>query len=125
MNSPSYNLTRLVEARALIEKGWTRRSGARDRFGAECSPYSNDAREFCILGAVNRVCECNNVDNIPKSTEIDAYLKAELPKPYNEYSELKGLYTFNDNVDTTKKMVLALFDRAIAKVKKEGFYEQA
>lgn len=84
----------------LIEKGWTKGAYARDESGKEVDFDSPEAACFCIFGAMLRVTDGN-----PTPEMYDAMgLQLE-----------KGFITFNDNANTKKEDVIAIFDKILAK----------
>lgn len=90
----------LTAARTLVAKGWTRAAEARTADGSWCDAFASNATQFCVFGALQRVC--GRVDN-----RLCAYLRQFLP------NEFLWLSDYNDAPTTTQADVLALFDRAI------------
>lgn len=89
----------LTRARKLIEKGWTRKALARNKYRHEVQVDSPSACKFCAIGAVARV------------TGFDA--EAYRPALYalSSVINFSGLATFNDT--HTKQAVLDLYSKAI------------
>lgn len=89
----------LIEARALVEKGWCQGYQAKDETGACVSHESAKARSFCAYGA------CWRAEGTVSGPASMALRRA--------FGSL-GVGTWNDAPDRTQADVLALFDRAIA-----------
>jgi len=91
----------LEAARALIAEPehWTKHVRARNRWHEEVSPKSDDARQWCAVGAIERSCD------IESRSRLFDLLRDGLPD-----RALVG--DFNDS--HTHAEVLDLFDRAIA-----------
>lgn len=89
----------LKKARALLVKGWTKGSFAKNAQGEKCVPYSDKAVCWCAGGALKVV-----TDNWSDLWDV---VEAELKGGY--------LPDFNDAQETVEP-VLALFDKAIAKL---------
>jgi hypothetical protein len=97
----------LKEARELLAQPgkWTRYWFARDALHAPVKSLSADACCFCALGAVTRFAGC---DWSEQWREAAAALQGCLP-------DNTSVAIFNDAQETVEP-VLALFDRAIAKL---------
>ncbi len=94
-------LQALRKARALIAKGWTQGTFAKDRDGISVDVNDPDACRFCAAGAVLRVCGSGSL--------FDKVLSGALG----------GLFPrFNDLPTTKKSDVLRVFDEAIKKVRR-------
>ena len=51
------NRTKILnETRQILENGWCKFAGAKDRHSDVVAVESNEARAFCILGALDRAC---------------------------------------------------------------------
>lgn len=99
----------LIKARAKVEEGWCQGAAARDKGGLAVAATSSDATRFCILGAINAARLDNGVSVIG---ELYCALKCEAGE-----SSLAG---FNDAPGRTQEEVLALFDKAIARVEESN-----
>ena len=86
----------LVKARSLIEKGWTQKALARDAHGEKVHPKDPNACEWCATGALRAV-----LVNISDYSDL---LTSQAPS---------DIILFNDNTNTTKEDILAVFDKAI------------
>lgn len=98
-------LTALIEARRLINNGWSQKTFARDSNGKMCDWKSEEAKSFCTIGAIY------------KSTNCDADICREaLNTLQRQLDQFVGymLAHYNDNRGRKKGEVLDLFDRAIA-----------
>lgn len=76
-------------------------------------PQSGEEVAFCALGAINKVEDGGQNKALAKTRLMEALPK----KAKREYANRswRDIATFNDDKKTTKRMVLALFDRAIKK----------
>ena len=87
----------LNEGRKRIEKGWTRRTYARDAKSRRVSPEAPGATKWCVVGS----CYAN--------TRSIAYSRRAL---YTKFSK-DTLTDWNDQKGRTKDQVLKLYDFAI------------
>jgi hypothetical protein len=92
------HITQLREARKLIERGWTRRTNARDSKGNPCAPESTRACRWCLAGAL---------------------LAAGVRLYRTENLACLSLTFWNDN-RATKKLALACLDNSIAALEAEA-----
>ena len=90
-----------VNARGLIEKGWTQKAYARDANGDVVFPKDPNACEWCAMGALDAA----NPEGFRRFLELWNLLDNFIDQPLS--------FTFNDVVNTTQKDVLDLYDRAI------------
>lgn len=96
----------LERAKARIQKGWTRH-----RYRA---PSGNkDTCGVCAMGAVNWALS-GDPNTSPHTWQVERHLNWAL-----DHTEYTGIIRFND-AQKSKKPVIALFDRAIAKLKEEA-----
>ncbi len=109
MKLPSYTtapksaLAQLQRARRIINAGWCQSAYARTADGKPCySEFDEDAVSCCAVGAMYRAGSQNY------STEIVDEARQALDDAANV-----NVFRFNDNEDTTKQDVLAVFDKAI------------
>ena len=98
-------LTILQEAKALIERGWCRDTYAVTADGSDCPPDDELAVKWCMSGALYRASGRHPYDG---ATRYHAAVAAQTP-----YG-MSALAVLNDAPETTKAMVLAVFDAAIA-----------
>lgn len=106
----------LIEAKELITKSWSQKSYARNLFGLAVDPFDDEACSYCIMGALRKTYGARE---IKKSSVLanfhDKYfgainkLKMIVYKKYG----INQLYDFNDHPNTTKDMVLEVFNLAI------------
>jgi hypothetical protein len=94
----------LVEARDLIEKGWCQGDGARGATGKVVRPLDPDAVCFCAVGAIDRVCEGDDL------LREEAWHRLRL----GIFGDIRGpIVKWNDAPERTKPEVLAAFQKAI------------
>lgn len=103
-------LTVLVRARALIEKpeAWTKEAMARDVRQAVVRTGADAAACFCLAGALYKVSER---DSCGFNEALDL-LTADCG--------VAGAVYFNDAPTTSHSDVLALFDRAIERLRRQA-----
>ena len=100
----------LVKARALIERGWTQNTAARNADGDHVAATSRHACRWCATGALYVVYESiPEWREDPKPAEARDLVRAAIPNR-NDYETIVG---FNDADNTTQADVLAVFDKAI------------
>jgi hypothetical protein len=101
----------LVEARRLIvEQGWCQGAYARTREGVVASRTEANAWQFCAYGALDRAGQ-----DALYHARVDAALA--LQGAYDEVKEHgSALSGYNDAPWRVKEEIVALYDRAIAKV---------
>ena len=121
--------TLLIEARAKIAIGWTQgtfasfltthitTSGVPVEAIQSCEATNPLACQWCAVGAVDSV---SIGELAPYQETALAYLRDALPKVYwdiadqdQEIGSVEAITMFNDNLETTKEDVIALFDRTI------------
>jgi len=99
----------LRAARALLtEKGWTQGAQARDAEGHTVSPMSPDAARFCALGALRHAAGSYHVGDPVRALKATADCDPGL------------LSRWNDRPRRKVGSVLALFDRTIRRLEREG-----
>lgn len=87
---------KLIKARKLIRKGWSRKAFARDKYRHSADIFDKRAVKFCAVGACMKVgVSSNNIQKILDNLDV---------------------VEFNDS-QTSSAPVLALFDKAIAACK--------
>jgi hypothetical protein len=94
---------KLREARALIQKGWTQHTCARNERGERVSPDSDEATCWCMAGAVLRTS-----DNCADEQLLMRALATVTGSREGYVAD------FNDKKGRTQAEVLAAFDKAIA-----------
>jgi hypothetical protein len=100
--------TKLREARALIERGWTQEAFARGKSGRVVVPNGRAAVCFCAVGAIKRYDHwCYDLVAKPLATAIGV-------------KGVTGIYDWNDAPERTQADVLAAFDRAIELAEQEA-----
>lgn len=99
----------LEAARAKIVQGWTQGGNAEDARGYNVAPHDDSAVRWCARGAILSVTK-------PAcwSYESGRYIAA-----IEAFRDCAGstVIDYNDDDKRTKKEVLAVFDKAIAKAK--------
>jgi len=95
----------LITARAKVETGWCQGTNARDAQGQPILAEYPDATKFCAMGALVSVC--------------GHYFPAHLSVLCSVLQGRDHQWTvsaYNDHPSRTQEEVLALFDKAIARV---------
>jgi hypothetical protein len=87
---------KLREARALIERGWTQKVGARDSGGTPVWGGEKAAVSWCAVGAICTV-----------GAKMAPFRQA------NNLNGWGGISVWNDAPERTQAEVLAAFDKAI------------
>lgn len=104
--------TVLTKAKKLIEKGWCRETAAKNASGEAVDPLDKSACRWCAMGALERV---RGYDGAITISPEDRYLSAACGVSSHPWSYI----SFNED-QTSKRPVLAAFDRAIKLAKSEG-----
>ena len=91
----------LIDARALIEKGWTQGYLAANPKGKQVPPEDPEACAFCMIGAMVRASHDSEVS------------LNELRRAKTQLHGFGSLADFNDTTGRTKAEILEVFDRAI------------
>lgn len=93
----------LRKARARVARGWCQRDLAKTKGGRSCNPTDKEAARFCAYGAL---------DSLGYDTaDATLVLRTFVPRGH--------IASFNDAPGRKKSEVVALFDKAIAKVKQK------
>lgn len=95
----------LILARAKVEQGWMQGIGALNADGVPIGAREPGACCWCVFGAIEAVIAPND----PEEAEAESFLREALPPKFDTL-----ISKFNDDTETTRRDVLALFDRAIA-----------
>ena len=104
----------LEQARALIERGWTQGTAARNANGDHVAATSRHACMWCATGALYVVYErIPEWRDDPKTNQVADLLRSAIPKGSNDYHQT--IVGFNDAIETTKADILSIFDKAIAR----------
>lgn len=102
-------LTRSAE---LVRAGWTQHLAARDVRGDEVKPTSEDACQFCLVGALDRaVHEHEGSVDYAVSCAVRDHVRKFLADQANQ-----SLVVFNDTENRRLSEVADLLDRAAAAV---------
>lgn len=105
-------LTALIEARRLINNGWTRTTFARDAGGHMCDWGADWATSFCSIGAIYRATDWRSTHNTEVCMRVFEALAENMFPGYGEPSGQVVLY--NDARGRTKEEILEAFDKTIA-----------
>ncbi len=95
----------LKRAKALIERGWTQHTRARDAAGDPTHADSADAVMFCVDGACVRVAFETGIDGWAIADRLETALGK---RGFNA-----SIARWNDRPDRTKEEVLALMEEVI------------
>jgi hypothetical protein len=116
----------LKAAKRLLEtKKWTKNDYARKANGqTPCNILSKEATCFCAEGALRRVSNVDEWDQVSCSntvfTAADRLLNTAVLQEINSSNEqMYHVNSYNDDKDTTKKDILRIFDKAVDLAKKE------
>lgn len=101
-------VTKLKEARALIERGWCQGADAMTASGRSVFPEHGGAERWCAGGACAAAAKDREIERPIFRTMLDSLLRA-IP----EHRPMTVSF-WNDEPGRTQAEVLALFDRAIA-----------
>jgi hypothetical protein len=92
----------LIQARALVVRGWCRGTLARNWFGRSVSPYPRRAVKWCASGALKAAAmTCSSQDHWLATCRLNGVIPDD------------DIVDFNDRQKTVEP-VLAAFDQAIA-----------
>jgi len=97
----------LKEARKLVETRWTQGVMARDEYGDEVDPESDEAASFCAVGAVYHVA-VNRRQGFSLAKWLDRSVRTLYPRD-------GGIHIVNDS-RATNRAVLRVFDHAIHQI---------
>ena len=112
-------LERLELALSRVKRGWTQYAFARDAHQEIVSPYSTRATCWCAAGAL--VVDRDELDTLEGELFLER-VKAEVLKDRPGY---KYLSEINDNPECTKDAIVAMFEKTLARLKKEQSSDQA
>lgn len=105
---------KVLEMKALLERGWCQGASARDGDGLIVSILDERAVQYCLVGAMDKVCE-SNITSPEVTTLHDLIFESiEDPNP-NEYEHIPD---YNDRPNRTKEEVLALLDKVVEVIDK-------
>lgn len=109
-------LTTLIEARRLINNGWSQKTFAQDGKGNMCDWRAKRAESFCSVGALYKATTdgrtYDSCANILLCDEVFKVLAVHIDPYHTEPSSC--IVTYNDAKGRTKEEVLAAFDKAIS-----------
>lgn len=104
MRTLEFDLSRLVAAHGYIERGWIQRT------------YGINNR-VCMLGAIALACDTALETRSKRGRRLLRLVNRELPKQFRLFPLHRRVRValFNDHHRRTKRDVLAVFERAIAR----------
>jgi hypothetical protein len=111
----------LVEAKKLLEAGWTKEVYARGPDGVNASFMDPDACSFCAIGAVYRAAEDKEKD-VPFPTDLSEQVGDYLNNAWMQLfrnDPALCLSEWNDRKTTTKEDVLNFYSRVIEKLSQQ------
>jgi hypothetical protein len=94
----------LSEAINLLQKGWCRRTLARDKSNRTTSFSGEDACKFCALGSIYRARQ--NLKNDSKNDPYDVFVLDTIESIRNTQG-IDSLAVFNDTSKSKKKVISA------------------
>ncbi len=97
----------LVDARGLVQAGWTQGAYARNAAGKCTIPSDSDAVSFCALGA------------LAKLVSRESWLFTPARKALESALGTTAVSEWNDEPGRTREEVLAVFDGAITSMSVE------
>ena len=108
------NIVGVVEhAKSLVERGWCQYNRAEDWKGRRVSPLSDNARRWCMTGAIDAGV-FKYAGSIGDRQMMYSRLKDELGLTFYEY-----VTTWNDWPGRTQGQVVRVMEKVLEHVKKE------
>ncbi len=111
----------LIKARSLLRQGWTQGASRRDGKTGEwidIDAKSSGHCQYCATGAISRAMHVLNVKEL-YILDNDLYSNCiNKIKKIVQKNDFNGVVSFNDDEDTEKKDVIAVFDKAIDTLEK-------
>ena len=112
-------------ARCLVDAGWTKGLGARNKEGKGCSVYNSEATCFCATGAMSKACNeyLHSLDDTGSlfwtsreqfEDAVCSELYKFIPGKDGITSEWLTVTDWNDEGARTKEEVISVFDKAIS-----------
>ena len=125
-SKPEDVLNILIKSRNLIneEDKWVKGTGSIDKHGEPTAYKENNAVAFCALSSIYRACDCDDEYDDHQIyyvlNKIGRALNAENPNYPVENTTYYANYlvSFNDNPETSHKMIMNVFDTAIESERK-------
>ena len=110
----------LLNAKNLVEKGWTKKAWARQANGRDVDVEYAKAERFSMAGAVLRVVtKARPKAQLLLWAKLITLIKSCLPHTPEGVCEYPTLADYNDHPKRTKEEVLAIYDKAIELAGKE------
>ena len=109
----------LSAARILIANGYCKHSYAKNEKGSVTAPISNDAVEWCPIGAISasfkELCDSNPNKYFDSDKAFDYFRQAIIKTyPLEVDSDSHGLISgWSDDPERIKEDVISMFDKAI------------
>ncbi|MHA2046732.1 MAG: DUF6197 family protein [Candidatus Thorarchaeota archaeon] len=97
----------LKEAKQIVENGWCKYSGAKDRNHDNVAVESSRANSFCTMGAIDRACSI-----IYGEDKVSDHF----PNVFIYFARVNGIdnvIKWNDDFNRSKEEVIDAFDNAI------------
>ena len=106
----------LTAARGFIKEGWTKDNYACDEDGLRQWPTSPQACRWCAVGSLYATLGIHKDDRNKPNKSFDGTLNYlnNIVRYFGDYTVISD---FNDNPETTKEDILAVFDEAIKRCK--------
>lgn len=111
-------LTSVIETRRLVYNGWGRQTFARDANYHMCYWGSNDARFFCLMGAIYRATDWRNTYNSKLCLDVIEAVVDHIGIEVYGQEPSECVVFYNDAPKRTKDEVLDVLDRTIASLMK-------
>lgn len=109
----------LRKARALVERGWTQGTSARDLSGNGLPEYDSHAVCWCITGALTAIRASRHRTDQEREDELNAR-RALSTALIRQSANFIALTAWNDDPSRTKNEVLKLFDDTIERLEKQA-----
>jgi hypothetical protein len=111
----------LIAARERVAKGWTQGRSAETKGGRYAHYSDKGAAKFCAWGGLHAACPLTEGLSLVDAAEAE--LERSLPKKLVAGAvsgDYRPLARWNDMPGRTKKQVLALFDKTIARLQESA-----
>jgi len=111
------NVLRILKAgKGYVERGWTRGAGARDATGRSVPAYGPEAVKWCAYGGIRRAAAEQGASG-KVFVQAEKTLVSTLPEE-RPFSGFCNISVWNDKKWRTQKQVVALYDKAIARLER-------
>ena len=114
MRVHSRTIEGLKALRGLLARGWTQDCLARTKYGVSCHPRSDQAAQWCVVGGLCYVADCDIevLHQSPLGRDMQRALLAVVPD-----IDTFDLSTWNDEHAHNAEEVCAAIDQAIFSLK--------